>query len=98
MAPLGRRQDPIIFHEVVRGRSIVGGAAALGTALQSAAKAAGIEIRTEAPVAGLAVTDHHVDAVRLADGEEISTDMVVACCDPKQALLDFVNDGDGMNP
>ena len=80
----------LILQEVTRSRSISGGPAALIAALQSAAEAAGIDIRTSSAVESLVVDGHHLQAVRLASGDEIATDLVIASCDPKQALLDLV--------
>jgi phytoene dehydrogenase-like protein len=68
-----------------------GGPGALAAALSSAARAAGVEIRTAAEV--IAIRDDHeaVTGVALADGEEIETDLVVSGMDPRttlQALID----------
>ncbi len=63
-----------------------GGPGALAAALESAARAAGVEIRTAAAVAGISSRDGRVTGVVLDGGEEIAARVVVAGIDPKQAL------------
>jgi len=81
----------LIFQEAARSRSVSGGAPALAAALLSAAEAAGVEVRTAAPVERLVVDSQGVQAVRLTSGEELPAHLVIASCDPKQTLLDFVD-------
>lgn len=63
-----------------------GGPGALIAAIQSAARAAGVEIRTGADVASIASRDGRATGVVLATGEEFSAAAVVAGVDPKQVL------------
>ena len=68
-----------------------GGPGALAAALESAARAAGVEIRTEAEVTSIRSRDGRVDGVVLAGGEEIDARAVVSGTDPKRTLLDLVD-------
>jgi phytoene dehydrogenase-like protein len=63
-----------------------GGPGALAAALDAAARAAGAEIRTGAPVARILSRDGRVTGVALASGEEIVAPVVVAGVDPKQVV------------
>ncbi len=63
-----------------------GGPGALGGALEAAARAAGVEIRTGAAVDSIASRDGRATGVVLAGGEEIGAPVVVAGIDPKQVL------------
>src|SRR5438045_5203061 len=68
-----------------------GGPGALAQALASAARAAGVEIRTGAPVARITSADGRTTGVALAAGEEISAPIVVAAIEPKRLLTDLVD-------
>ena len=63
-----------------------GGPGALTAALQEAAQAAGVEVRTGAEVSSITSRDGRVTGVVLADGEEIDAPIVVSGLDPKQTL------------
>ncbi len=63
-----------------------GGPGALVAALESAAREAGVEIRTGAEVVAITSRDGRATGVALASGEEITARAVVAGIDPKQAL------------
>jgi phytoene dehydrogenase-like protein len=63
-----------------------GGPGALSVALEAAARAAGVEIRTGVTVARIASHDGRVTGVSLESGEEIAAPVVVAGIDPKQVL------------
>jgi phytoene dehydrogenase-like protein len=60
------------------------------TALESAAKSYGAEIRTDAEVARITVQDYKVTGVLLASGEEISAPIVISSADPKRTFLSLV--------
>jgi phytoene dehydrogenase-like protein len=60
-------------------------------AAETAARAAGVTIRTNAPVARISVDDDAVTGVALADGEEISARIVVSTADPTRTLLGLVD-------
>lgn len=64
-----------------------GGLGALSEALAGAARAAGAQIRTSAPVERILVRDDQIAGVVLASGEEIGAGTVVSSADPKTTLL-----------
>jgi phytoene dehydrogenase-like protein len=68
-----------------------GGPAALADALAAAARAAGAEIRTSAPVVHIASRDGRATGVVLESGEEITARAVVSGADPKRTLIDLVD-------
>jgi phytoene dehydrogenase-like protein len=63
-----------------------GGPGALTTALEAAAREAGVEIRTDAEVSQVTSRDGRATGVILAGGEEITARAVVAGIDPKRLL------------
>jgi phytoene dehydrogenase-like protein len=63
-----------------------GGPGALGTALEAACLAAGVEVRTGVRVSSITSRDGRATGVVLETGEELSAPVVVAGIDPKQAL------------
>ena len=64
-----------------------GGMGSLTQAMASAAKAAGVEIRTSAEVIEIRVHDGAATGVLLSTGEEIHARAVVSNADPKRTLL-----------
>jgi phytoene dehydrogenase-like protein len=68
-----------------------GGTGALTQAMAEAARKAGAEIRTSAPVAKIMVQDGKVSGVVLANGEEIAAKAVVSGADPKRTLLGLID-------
>jgi phytoene dehydrogenase-like protein len=64
-----------------------GGMGALTQAMASAAKAAGVEIRTAAEVIEIRVKDGAATGVLLGTGEEINARAVISNADPKRTLL-----------
>jgi phytoene dehydrogenase-like protein len=64
-----------------------GGMGALTQAMASAARAAGVEIRTSAEVIEIQVKDGVATGVILSTGEEISAKAVISNADPKGTLL-----------
>jgi phytoene dehydrogenase-like protein len=62
----------------------------LAAALVSAARAAGVEIRTSAPVSGVLVDRQAAQGVRLVSGEEIRASVVLSGADPRHTLLGLV--------
>src|SRR5260370_35418790 len=64
-----------------------GGMGALTQAMASAAKAAGVEIRTSSEVIEIRVKDGAATGVLLGTGEEISAKAVISNADPKRTLL-----------
>src|SRR5215467_1353550 len=69
----------------------IGGAGAMTAAMAAAAKEAGAEIRTGAPVAEIRVKDGIATGVVLASGEEITAKAVVSNADPKRTLMQLVD-------
>jgi phytoene dehydrogenase-like protein len=63
-----------------------GGPGALVAALESAAREAGVEIRTGAEVVAVTSSEGRATGVVLADGDELSARAVVAGIDPKRTL------------
>jgi len=74
-------------HPVATGWLVGGGPAALADALASAARAAGVEIRTSAEVARIDVTGETASGITLTTGEQIAARAVVSGADPKRTLL-----------
>lgn len=68
----------------------VGGMGAITRAMAAAARAAGAEIRTSAPVAMLRADDRKVTGVVLASGEEIAARAVASAIGPKLLFRAFV--------
>jgi phytoene dehydrogenase-like protein len=64
-----------------------GGMGSLTQAMASAAKAAGVEIRTAADVIEIRVKDGAATGVLLGTGEELSAKAVISNADPKRTLL-----------
>jgi phytoene dehydrogenase-like protein len=63
-----------------------GGPGALAAALEASARASGVEIRTEAPVASITSLDGRATGVVLESGEELTARAVVSGVDPKRTL------------
>lgn len=98
---MGARSPNTVFPLVLRnapGAGAPAGAAALvkgGTArlievLAQAARDAGVEIRTDAPVAHITTRDGVATGVALAGGEEIAAPIILSSAHPKTTLLDLV--------
>ena len=68
-----------------------GGVGALTTALASAARAAGAEIRTGVEVRRIEVKDGRATGVTLASGEVLQAKAVVSNADPRRTLLGMVD-------
>jgi phytoene dehydrogenase-like protein len=69
-----------------------GGTGAVSEAIASAARAAGAEIRTAAPVARVTVRGGRATGVVLDNGEEIDARAVVSGLDPRRTFLDLVGE------
>jgi phytoene dehydrogenase-like protein len=72
----------------VAGQSVfaIGGTDALADALEAAARAARVQIRTDAEVTAIRTSGSKVVGVALADGTELDAPLVVAACDPKGTI------------
>ncbi len=67
-----------------------GGTGAISNAIGAAAREAGAEIRTEAPVARILVKNGSAQGVVLENGEEIHADAVSSSVDPNLTFLKFL--------
>ncbi|WP_374383466.1 phytoene desaturase family protein [Dongia sp.] len=70
-----------------------GGMGAVIDALVKAAKAAGVTIRTQAPVGRILIEKEQAVGVVLASGEEIRAPIVASSADPQRTLLHLVEPG-----
>lgn len=80
----------LLLAECTGDGSVAGGAPALATALEGAARAQGVEIRSAVGVEALLADAARVRGVRLRGGEEIAAPIVAAACDPKHLFLDLL--------
>jgi phytoene dehydrogenase-like protein len=64
-----------------------GGTGAISNAIASAAREAGVEIRTEAPIAKILVREGRARGVVLANGDEIEADVVSSSVDPRITFM-----------
>src|SRR3954449_10259451 len=67
-----------------------GGTGAISNAIASAARAAGVEIRTEARVSRILVEDGRAGGVVLENGDELRAPVVAASTDPRLTFLGLV--------
>ena len=67
---------------------------AIVDAMERSAKSLGVEVRTEVPVSEVIVEDGGARGVRLADGEEIRSSIVVSNADPKRTFTTLFRAGD----
>jgi phytoene dehydrogenase-like protein len=70
-----------------------GGTGAISNAIAEAAREAGAEIRTQAPVARIIVKNNRVQGVVLSNGDEIHADVVSSGVDPRLTFIKFIEDG-----
>ena len=68
-----------------------GGTGAISNAIAGAAREAGVEIRAEAPVAGIVVRNNTARGVVLANGDEIAARVVASSVDPRLTFLQLVD-------
>ncbi len=64
-----------------------GGTGAISNAIAAAAREAGVEIRTEAPIAKILVREGRTRGVVLANGDEIEADIVSSSVDPRLTFM-----------
>lgn len=69
-----------------------GGTGGISLAIASAARGFGAEIRTEAPVARILVKNGEADGVVLADGTELTANVVVSAVEPRLTFLKLVGE------
>lgn len=80
----------LLVHECTATAHVQGGPAALVVALENAARAAGVEIRTNAPVEQIHIENNQVTVVELP-GERISTNCIAAACAPQETILNLIH-------
>jgi phytoene dehydrogenase-like protein len=68
-----------------------GGTGAISNAIAAAAVEAGVEIRTEAPVARITVKQGRAAGVVLANGDELTAKLVLSSVDPNLTFLKFID-------
>src|SRR5213593_4756719 len=68
-----------------------GGTGAISNAIAAAAGEAGVEIRTQAAVANIAVRGGQATGVVLANGDELDADLVLSSVDPNLTFLKFID-------
>jgi phytoene dehydrogenase-like protein len=69
----------------------VGGTGAISNAIAEAGRQAGVEVRTEAPVARIRTKDHRAVGVVLANGDELDADLVLSSVDPRLTFLTLLD-------
>jgi phytoene dehydrogenase-like protein len=69
-----------------------GGTGAISNAIAAAAREAGVEIRTKAPVAKILTRGGAARGVVLEDGEEIHASMVASSLDPRRTFLQLIEE------
>ena len=70
-----------------------GGTGAISESIASAARLAGVEILTQAPVAGITIRDNAARGVVLENGDEIAAKVVASSLDPRQTFVRFIDRG-----
>ncbi|MGH9143782.1 MAG: phytoene desaturase family protein [Vicinamibacterales bacterium] len=76
---------------VANGWTVAGGMGALAEALASAAREAGVEIRTDADVVQIEAANGAVTGVTLAQGDTIAARAIVSNADPRRTLLGLLD-------
>jgi phytoene dehydrogenase-like protein len=71
-----------------------GGTGAISNSIADAAREAGAEIRTEAPIAKIIVKNNRAKGVVLENGDEIYAKVVSSSVDPRLTFIRFMEDGD----
>ncbi len=80
----------LLLHECFAGPGVKGGGPALVAALERAARDAGVEVRTAAPVQSIQMEGDAVTGVRLEGGETVTAARIAAACNPRHTLLDLL--------
>ncbi len=70
-----------------------GGTGAISESIAGAASLAGVEIRTQAAVAGITVRDNAARGVVLENGDEIAATVVASSLDPRQTFVRLIDRG-----
>jgi phytoene dehydrogenase-like protein len=81
----------LLMWECTANESILGGPQALISALEKAAKDAGVEIRTNAEIDKITLdANRKVSGVKLVNGEEILTPIVTSSCTPQVTFYELL--------
>jgi phytoene dehydrogenase-like protein len=83
----------LLLTEAASGPGVEGGGSAIAAALERAARAAGVEIRTGARVRAIALDKGAVAGVELEGGERIAGGRIAASCHPRTVFLDLLPPG-----
>src|SRR5215475_3036182 len=70
-----------------------GGTGAISNAIAEAARELGAEIRTQAPIAKIIVTNGRARGVALGNGDEIYGEVISSSVDPRNTFLRFIEEG-----
>src|SRR5881409_3298284 len=70
-----------------------GGTGAISNAIGDAAREAGAEIRTQAPIAKILVKNGTANGVVLANGDEIHANVISSSVDPRLTFTKFIDEG-----
>jgi phytoene dehydrogenase-like protein len=89
----------LVFHMLTGGDHeeqgffghVIGGMGAISDAIAAAGRGHGLQIRTGAPVASIAVRSGQATGVVLGDGTEMSARVVLSGADPKRTFLELVD-------
>ncbi len=73
---------------------VIGGMGAITTAMATACREFGVDIRTSSPVARIVLSNGKLRGVVLEDGEEISANIVLSNADPKRTFLGLLDAND----
>jgi phytoene dehydrogenase-like protein len=69
-----------------------GGTGAISNAIADAAREAGAEIRTQAPIAKIIVKNNRAQGVALQNGDEIYGDVISSSVDPRLTFIKFIEE------
>jgi phytoene dehydrogenase-like protein len=69
----------------------IGGTGSVSNAIASAARRAGVEIRTETSVARIRTSNQRAVGVALENGDEIDADLILSSVDPRRTFLGFLD-------
>ncbi len=83
----------LLLHECVTGNSARGGAAAVAAALEKAARANGVLVRTGAEVRSLLFEQGAATGVVLTNGDTIKAGRIAAACDPRTLFMELIPRG-----
>jgi phytoene dehydrogenase-like protein len=80
----------LLIKAATTNAAVQGGPGALLATLTSAARAAGVDLRTNAEATRVQVEEGRVTAVELGDGSTLPADAVLFACHPRVGLFDLV--------